>query len=147
MKPESSQDNPLVQHEESDVNIRAIFQFAAGLTVIAIVVHLAIWGLFKYFDIRETRETRPVAALAVGHEQRQPPEPRLQETPRADLQQLRSRQEQRLNGYEWVDKAAGTVRIPISEAMKLTLQRGLPTRGQVPPRDADLPVSPEQKKK
>jgi hypothetical protein len=129
-KPESSQDNPQVQHEESDVNIRAIFRFAAGLTVIAIVVHIAIWGLFRYFDVREARETRVVAPLAVGHEQRQPPEPRLQEAPRADLQQLRMRQEQRLNSYELIDKAAGTVRIPISEAMKLAIQRGLPVRGQ-----------------
>ena len=33
-----------------------------------------------------------------------------------------------LDSYGWVDKNAGIVRIPIDEAMKLTLQRGLPTR-------------------
>ena len=33
-----------------------------------------------------------------------------------------------LNGYSWVDRNAGVVRIPIDEAMKLTVQRGLPAR-------------------
>jgi hypothetical protein len=141
MRPDSSRhDNPLVDHEQSDVNIRGIFMFAAGLTAVAIVVHLAVWGLFKYFDVRAARETRTVVPLAVGHEARQPPEPRLQERPREDLQRLRARQEQRLNGYEWVDKSGGVVRIPISEAMKLTLQRGLPTRGEQPAGDKPKPT-------
>jgi hypothetical protein len=145
MKPDPVEDNPLVQHEESDVNVRAIFQFVVGLTVVAIVVHIAVWGLFRYFDVRETRETPAVAPLAVGHEQRPPPEPRLQETPRADLQQLRMRQEQRLNSYELIDKAAGTVRIPISEAMKLVVQRGMPVRGDKPP-SGEQPASVEKPK-
>jgi hypothetical protein len=33
-----------------------------------------------------------------------------------------------LDNYGWVDKNAGIVRIPIDEAIRLTLQRGLPTR-------------------
>ena len=33
-----------------------------------------------------------------------------------------------LDSYGWVDKNAGVVRIPIDEAMKLTLERGLPAR-------------------
>ena len=32
--------NPDVHHETSDVNIRAIFGFAAGLAVVAILIHL-----------------------------------------------------------------------------------------------------------
>ena len=35
-----------------------------------------------------------------------------------------------LESYGWVDKNAGVVRIPIDEAMKLTLERGLPARQQ-----------------
>ena len=30
-----------------------------------------------------------------------------------------------LDSYGWVDKDAGVVRIPIEEAMKLTVERGL----------------------
>ena len=37
-------------------------------------------------------------------------------------------QDAALRSYGWVDKNAGIVRIPIDEAIRLTLQRGLPTR-------------------
>jgi hypothetical protein len=33
-----------------------------------------------------------------------------------------------LAGYSWVDRNAGIVRIPIDEAIKKTLERGLPAR-------------------
>ena len=57
-----------------------------------------------------------------------PPEPRLQTNPREDLRALRAREDAVLNSYGWVDKTAGVVRIPIDEAIKLTVQRGLPVR-------------------
>ena len=57
-----------------------------------------------------------------------PPEPRLQTNPRADLRDLRAHEDLVLGTYGWVDKPAGVVRIPIDEAMKITLQRGLPVR-------------------
>lgn len=119
-------DQATVHHEETDVNIRGIFVFAAGLMIVAIVIHLAVWGLFKYFDAREARGT--VAHTLAEEEPRVPPEPRLQITPRQDLAAFRGREDAILNGYHWVDKQAGTVRIPIAEAMKLTVQRGLPVR-------------------
>ena len=117
-----------VQHEESDVNVRAIFGFGAGLFAVSLAVYLVVWLLLAYFDRREA-STRPARLpLAVGHETRLPPEPRLQVTPREDLRQLRARQQALLDSYQWVDKTAGIVRIPIGEAMRLTVQRGLPTR-------------------
>ncbi len=121
--------NPAVHHEESDVNIRAILGFAAGLIVVAIVIHVAIWGLFRFFDARATHQAeQPEYPLAAKQEQRLPPEPRLQTNPRQDLADLRAAEDVTLSTYGWVDRNAGVVRIPIDEAMKLTLQRGLPSR-------------------
>ena len=57
-----------------------------------------------------------------------PPEPRLQTNPRQDLRDLRAARRRVLKSYGWVDKNAGVVRIPIDEAMKLTVERGLPAR-------------------
>jgi hypothetical protein len=132
--PPANQDNPEVHHEGSDVNVRAILGFGAGLFVAAVAIHLMVWLLFFYFSGRE--EMRAVAdyPLAAGQAARVPPEPRLQINPREDLRALRAREEEILNGYGWVDKTAGVVRIPIDEAMKLTLQRGLPARA--PSREA-----------
>lgn len=120
-------DQPTVHHEETDVNIRAIFGFAGGLVVLAIVVYLAVWGLFRYFEAREAREYGPASPLATG-EARLPPEPRLQVNPREDAAEFRAQEDAILNGYTWINREAGTVRIPIAEAMKTTVQKGLPVR-------------------
>lgn len=120
-------DQPTVHHEETDVNIRAIFGFGAALLAVAIVIHVAVWGLFRYFDDREARVYGPASPLATG-EPRLPPEPRLQVNPREDAAEFRAREDVILNGYTWVNHEAGTVRIPIAEAMKMTVQKGLPVR-------------------
>jgi hypothetical protein len=122
-------DNPEVQHEESDINIRAIFGFGLGLLVVAVVIHIGIYFVFVFFSTREaSAKGARNYPLAAGQENRLPPEPRLQTTPRQDLRDLRAAEDQILSGYRWVDRNAGIVRIPISEAMRLTLQRGLPAR-------------------
>jgi hypothetical protein len=124
--------NPDVVHEESDVNIRAIFGFAGGLIVTAVVIHLVIYVMFAYFERREAVKTVAEYPLAASQRDRQPPEPRLQTNPREDLADLRAKEDQQLTAYGWVDKNAGIVRIPIDTAMRLTLERGLPARTEKP---------------
>ena len=122
--------NPGVHHETSDVDIRGIFGFAIGLTVVCFFVAFVVWVLFRYFDSREAHRVAPEYPLAVGQEQRRPPEPQLQINPREDLEELRTQEDRILTSYGWVDKNAGVTRIPIEEAMKLVVQRGLPSRPQ-----------------
>jgi hypothetical protein len=45
---------------------------------------------------------------------------------------LRAHEKQVAESYGWVDQGAGVVRIPVSEAMKLIAQRGLPVRDASP---------------
>jgi hypothetical protein len=126
--PHGPIENVEVHHEESDVNIRAIFGFGAGLIAVAIVVHVAILLLFNGLESRATRQSTATYPLAAGQEERLPPEPRLQTDPREDLSELRAREDAVLRSYGWVDRNGGVVRIPIDRAMELTLQRGLPAR-------------------
>lgn len=129
--------NETVHHEESDVNIRAIFGFGIGLFAVGAIVHVAVFLLFHYFSRgQEAANSVRQYPLAAGQENRLPPEPRLQVNPRQDLQDLRAQEELLLNGYSWVDRNAGVVRIPIAEAMKLTVERGLPSRGPQQPGQA-----------
>jgi hypothetical protein len=121
-------DVPEVGHEESDVNVRGVLGFGAGLFVAAVLIHFMVWLLFLYFSGREAARVVPQYPLAAGEQTRVPPEPRLQTNPREDLRALRAREDAVLNSYGWVDKTAGVVRIPIDEAIKLTVQRGLPVR-------------------
>ncbi len=124
----SDYDNPAVHHETSDVNIRGILVFAVGLIVAAVIIHALIWLMFRALDASASRKVTPQYPLAITQENRLPPEPRLQTNPRQDLNDLRTAEEQVLESYGWVDKNKGVVRIPIDEAIKLTIQRGLPAR-------------------
>jgi hypothetical protein len=120
--------NPTVRHETSDINLRGVLAFAVGLAVTALFIHFAVWVLFAYFNGREGVKVTPQYPLAVGQQNRTPPEPRLQTDPRQDLRDLRAGENEILTTYGWVDRNNGIVHIPIDQAMKLTLQRGLPAR-------------------
>jgi hypothetical protein len=117
-----------IHHEVSDINVGGVLLFGGGLFVVTGIVCLLVWVLFGYFNNRETIRGAREYPLAVVQENRLPPEPRLQTNPREDLRELRAREDEVLTTYGWVDKNAGVVRIPIEEAMKIVVQRGLPTR-------------------
>lgn len=146
--------------EPDHVDVKAIVNFGAGLTVVAIAAHLLMLLMFNVMsnqsDAAEPPRMYPLATLPTepkvpGDTSGDlPPEPRLQSDPKKDLADLRSAEEQILNSYGWVDRNNNVVRIPIAEAMKLTLQRGLPARAadaatgaQAP---AATPATPEQGK-
>jgi hypothetical protein len=119
---------PTVGRETTDVQIRGVLLFGLGLLVTAVAIHVLVWLLFSYFSGREAARVPPEYPLALGRDAQLPPEPRLQTNPREDLRLLRAREDEVLNGYSWVDRSAGIVRIPIDEAIKLTIARGLPAR-------------------
>jgi hypothetical protein len=56
------------------------------------------------------------------------PEPKLMSDEPTRLNEVRSAEQAQLHGYGWVDEKGGVARIPIDEAKKLTLERGLPVR-------------------
>lgn len=58
----------------------------------------------------------------------QPPEPRLQVDPATDLVRMHDVENVALNNYAWVDPNAGSVRIPITRAMAILAEQGLPAR-------------------
>ncbi|HTK28788.1 MAG TPA: hypothetical protein VL309_04520 [Vicinamibacterales bacterium] len=120
-----------VRHETRDINLGGVLAFAVGLFVVALVIHVLVWVLYTYFAGRAIAARGvPTYPLAVNQAGRVPPEPRLQTNPREDLRTLRDSEDAILNSYAWVDKNNGIVRIPIGDAMKLTLERGLPAREQ-----------------
>ena len=44
------------------------------------------------------------------------------------MRELRAKQQALLKGYGWVNRDAGVARIPIEEAMRIVVERGLPAR-------------------
>lgn len=113
-------------HEESDVSIRGIVRFGIGLAVAAGVIHVAMWGLFRFLDARESRKDRPVPPLVAAGLARTPPGPRLEPDPIAPRRAMQARENVLLQTYGWVDRGTGAVRIPVERAMELLVERGLP---------------------
>ena len=121
-------DNVDVVHEESDVDVGAILRYGVGLLVIAAVVHVSVWFLLGMFERQSERTRTQLYPMAAGERNRLPPTPRFQENPQQELRDLRAKQRALLEGYGWISKEAGVARIPIEDAMKIIVQRGLPTR-------------------
>ena len=119
-------------HEHTDVNVWMIVQFAIWLTLSALVVHVLMWVMFRVFVTQREAASVSEFPLAVGQEHRLPAEPRLQRFPANEMSTFRTGENERLNSYGWIDRNAGTVHIPIDEAMRLTIERGLPARAPSP---------------
>ncbi|MEW6127322.1 MAG: hypothetical protein AB1757_09800 [Acidobacteriota bacterium] len=125
-----------VSHEESDLSLSGIGKFVLHLIALVIISAAIVFGMFKYFTGREVRIERrelPSTLLDRGRaEKTKPeqmfPEPRLQTTPVPDLTDFREKESQRLEGYNWVNKEQGIVSIPIEEAQKKLLEKGIPHR-------------------
>jgi hypothetical protein len=74
--------------------------------------------------------------------------PQLQVNPREDWLKFREEQEKSLETYAWENRSAGTVRVPIEEAMELLVKRGLPVQGAADAQPADAKkLAPEGGKK
>ena len=136
--------NEDVAHEHTDVNIRAIVMFAVGLIVVAAVVHGLMYGMFWWLD-EQARQNDPqrsplatpapampartTESLNFGHARGGAQ--LLTNEPLA-LQKLREEENKRLHGYGWVEGKPGVAHMPIDEAKKLILERGVPVRAGEP---------------
>jgi hypothetical protein len=143
---------PEAGYEHTDASVWIVVKFLSWLIVAAIVIHLGLAALFNLFVEQRTERGEPRFPLAVTDGAQLPPEPRLQplavtpegrqtiSMPREQLMRFRQGEERVLQQYGWVDRNAGTVHIPINEAMRLLLERQtLPSR---PPQEGAAPQPP-----
>lgn len=125
MEPHDHDDVAL---DASDPMTRGVGRFLAGLTIGVLVTLGLARVVFDVLESRaERRDERPLPIVVeAGHSR--PPAPILQVSPPRDMGALRAREDARLSGYGWVDRAGGVVRIPIDRAIEVTAERGLPVR-------------------
>jgi hypothetical protein len=133
--------------ERQDLGSKPIFAFIISVVVIGVLVYYVIWGIFHFLDAYGRKNQQPLTPLVevqqdsrnarTEHIQRFP-EPRLEENERTELNDFRYSEEEKLNSAGWVDQGAGVAHIPITRAMELIAQRGLPTT----PQAGTVPASP-----
>ena len=111
-------------YERTDANTAVIVKFLMWLIVSAVIIHVGLGFVYQLFIDRSVEADQPYP-LAAGQEERLPPAPRLQQFPRNEIYQFRTDENALLERYGWMNREAGIVHIPIEEAMRLTVERGM----------------------
>ena len=132
-----------VTYEHSDVSIGGILKFIVGLLVMAVAVHLLMWGMFKALDAQEEKTDQKRGPMALTEKERLPPEPRLQAAPGyavegQNLELKEPQAELKVVQEKWkdvlekgpVDEKGQRYGMPIEEAKKKIVEQGLPVRKQ-----------------
>jgi hypothetical protein len=115
-------------HELSDLRPGYVAFFGIGLFVVLVISAAIASLIIHYKTVQHTRQDTPIPRLAGEREAM--PDRRLQIDAPNELRQLRAAEETALNGYGWVDKDAGIVKIPVDRAMEILAKKGLPARKQ-----------------
>ena len=129
--PEYASTPPGSGHEHTDANVWLIVKFGVWLFVSAVIIHVGLGFMFALL-VKQAEEQTQEFPLATGQEQRLPASPRLQQFPVNEYYDYRLREDSVLHKYGWVNKDAGVVRMPIEDAMRVAVERGLPARAQQP---------------
>ena len=127
-------------HEHSDINIPALVWSMVVMFGTVIGTAVLMYLLFFYVLEPQAAARDPkLSPLAVPATTMPPtttaspffgsaPEPRLMTVEPLHLEEVRAAEQGVLHGYAWVDEKTGVTRIPIDEAKRLTIERGLAVR-------------------
>lgn len=140
--------NGHADYERRDIGVSGVVWFLVGLGIVLVLSYFLVRGFYHVLESYFAGNQPAVSPLAtnVPHDTRKlPPQygadyekylkegfpgPQLETDERTELNNVRLREENILSTYDYVDKNAGTVRIPIDRAMDLLVKQGLPVRPQ-----------------
>jgi hypothetical protein len=141
-------------YEITDVNVNGIVVFLASLGAFVAVFFVFCFGMGKVINTAILKSDGPpnkwnmIGAQPQGKRQdltsnavmeqnqlnqmvQRFPTPRLQtDDGNEEIAEMHAREDLLLNNYSWVDRTSGKVRIPITRAMQIIAQHGLPVAPQ-----------------
>jgi len=151
--------NPQVDYERSDLSARGILLFLIGLFVAGFFIELVLWGMFHFMARTQALFPQPqVNPMLQAQQAQQPPpaggtrsvmqntpavnlnvfpEPRLQTNDASEMGRFIDSEQALLNAKQPFADSTGAIHIPISLAMQLIVERGLPVRPNAPPPDVN----------
>ncbi|HEX3799084.1 MAG TPA: hypothetical protein VH413_10320 [Verrucomicrobiae bacterium] len=114
-----------VRYNPLEVSLPGIALFAGLVVLMLVLVFPASKWMLRHFEMKAERAdtTGSQVSPAIAASRANFPAPRDQLKAPEDLAIFNMREQEELNSYGWVDKRAGVVRIPISRAMDLLVER------------------------
>lgn len=132
--------HPAIDFENTDINGRGVVLAGAGLLIVLWIIVVLVYFVFAFLAYYRAVVSPPALPLA-GELRSAPPAPRIQATPRVDLQHLRAYEDSELHKYAWVDRQKGIVTIPIERAMQIIAERGIPPQKTPPGLKLSTPLA------
>jgi hypothetical protein len=123
-----------IGHEEGEINPSSVYKFMLWLGAFMVFSYFLVYGILTMNDARVEKENRVKTHVAKTKSDQLPPLPRLQLAPGSTQHPLDEGLEYRdsvirtLESFGYLNKATGTVHIPIELAKDLLLKKGLPVR-------------------
>ena len=143
--------NPAVDYDRTDLSPRGILLFLIGLLIAGVFVEIVLWGIFHFLarspffakgnpsPMLNAQKELPLTAAGKDFENTTNvnpvsfPEPRLQTSEVLDMDLLLESEHKILYADEPFVDQNGTVHLPINDAMKLIVERGLPVKPAAAP--------------
>jgi hypothetical protein len=111
-------------HETTDAGLKAaglLMLMMLGFVVVGVVSMYFLYGVVIEYQASKDTPPSPLEDSRVPFTG-----PRLQVAPPMDMDEMEAAESEVLESYDWVDRDAGIVRIPIDRAIELLAERGLP---------------------
>jgi hypothetical protein len=124
-----------VAWEKADISTSSIYIYLIGLAVsVTLSYAVCVFVLRGTNHVVEQSDTPPppIRQEMGGAYDAMPPEPRLQgvpgheNDPQADLREKMQKDIRGMKQYQMMDQSSGTAEIPVEDAMKLIVEKGLP---------------------
>ena len=135
-----------LNHETTDISLEGVGKLTISFALVLFVVTAVMYGTYRMLDARATDNDTAIAQAAdrgegaksitrptlmntpngIDQMGRTPAGPKLLTNEPLWLADIKKTQQQALTTYGWVNKEAGTVRLPIDRAKALIVERGLP---------------------
>jgi hypothetical protein len=125
--------NTDVAFESSDIDTRTILSYLFYLALSVAAAFIVSVFIFNFTSKMAADSDTPVAPVHRGVGPTMPPEPMLQgipghtTDPQLDMRDKREKDEAANEKLGWINKQAGIAQIPVDEAMKIIVSKGLPS--------------------
>jgi hypothetical protein len=114
-------------HEPRDADVLNVGMVALLVFLAIGICLLVCWMMLRYFN--GGRQTNEPPRVLLSERAARFPQPQLISEPGSERWQVHLNEQAKLQSYGWVDRKAGIARIPVTRAMQILLQRGLPQVG------------------